>query len=243
MSALNDAIDKYIAKKEITDDEVKLISKGLNSVVNSSVKSYGASRNDLATIGKTRAWRALKSWDKSKGVKLNTYLHGQLKSLYNANQITSNALKLPQRFSYERRKATDLMDSYKDKNGIEPSAEWIGEKMGVSAKKAGSLLWGKNEVSSSQMNSEETGDNLVVVTGSDETRDSSIWNAVYTDSDEKSKKIIEFLKGYNDSPVIRKKGEIAKKLKISNGALSQRIATIQRQYNSFNASSDGTTIS
>ena len=237
MSALNDAIDKYIDKKEISADEVKLISNGLNSVVNSSVKSYGASRKDLFTIGKTTAWKALKKWDKSKGVKLNTYIHGQLKSLYNENQKTSNALKLPQRFSYERRKATDLLDDYQARHGVEPSAEWIGEKMGVSAKKAGRLLWGKNELSSSQITSEENGDTLIEPISSSDTRDESIWNAVYTDSDEKSKKIIEYLKGYNNSPVLRVKGQIAKKLNISNGALSQRIATIQKQYNSFNSTS------
>jgi DNA-directed RNA polymerase specialized sigma subunit len=57
---------------------------------------------------------------------------------------------------------------------------------------------------------------------------------VYHDLDEVNRKVFEWTTGYNNKPIL-KKIDVAKNLKISPAAVSQRIDTIQKRLNEFNS--------
>ncbi|MFA5525222.1 MAG: sigma-70 domain-containing protein [Acholeplasmataceae bacterium] len=112
----------------------------------------------------------------------------------------------------------DIVAQLEADTGFEPADSDIADRLGISLKKVRQLRAGSVPEIINQ------GDNDVE---EELTNEGLLQDMVYADLDSRGKVIMEHLTGYNGAPVLPAK-EIAKKLKISPAAVSQRLNTVRQ---------------
>lgn len=216
----NKAVPEWEAWKAKPDDETfNALFKKVEPVVNSAMRSFAGDDPRLKTRAKIITAQAFDNYDPSKGAALNTHVYNQLQRLHRYRAERSSAIHIPENTRLDAGNISRYVQEYQDEHGIEPSDNHLADALEISMgriKRARAI----GEASSSQMQSEK-GD----IPG--KPRDfSAIWSDyVYHDLPEKDKKIYEWVTGYNGHKRLPK-SEIARRMGISQAAVSQRVGRI-----------------
>jgi DNA-directed RNA polymerase specialized sigma subunit len=207
------------------------IMQTLEKTLNNAITSYAKGDNGLKTRAYLIALDALKSYDPKTNVNLNTYVMNQLKSLNRFKRERENLIHIPENVYYNQQLLDTKTSEFIDEKGREPSDQELADRLGISLKQIGRARGFRQFTNSSKV-IHDSGDDMST---SENTKDPfDDWkDYVYFDSDNTDKLIMERISGYNGHK-IQSKGEVAKKLGISNAALSQRVSKLSKRLEEYN---------
>lgn len=194
----------------------------------------GKSSKNMHGQAKKIILNTLPNYDPTKAG-LSTYLTHQLQALKRVARTQTQVLKIPERILIDQGRMVEATNELKDRLGRDPTDTELADFAGFSTKRLehirkfaqplaeGTVLKGIGD--------EESG-GFIPGTRNIMGEDLDPWiEAVYFDADPVSKKIIEWTFGLHGSKTLTNK-EIASRLGLSPGAISQRKAVIQKQINS-----------
>lgn len=202
----------------------------LHPVLETAVKSYaqGGQNPVLKSRAKILALKALESYDPSRA-KLRTYLLSQMRGLQRYAAQANQAVRLPERIALGLGHLRDAEKELEDGLGRPPSTQELADHTGMSPRRLAKLRGVRPGLAEGQLigSPDDEGDvsQPAVVT----PRSRQAWlDFVYGDLHPRDQVIFEHVLGYHGRPVLSKT-EIARKLGISAGAVSQRLARIQEK--------------
>lgn len=192
-------------------------------VIDSAITSYAPNSSPaVRSKAKILAVSALNSYDPAMGTKLKTHLHIQLQPLRReANSYTT--VHAPERVKFDLSNLKSMQKQYFDENGREPNDDELADFTGLSKKRINHIRkFDRNilgEVSFAE--SSDTG------VGLPKTQEAGyLWeDYVYNELGPQDKLIYDLKTGRGGRKPIGT-SEIARKLKLSAGAVSQRLARI-----------------
>jgi hypothetical protein len=213
-----------VYKTQPTPENRAELFKALSPVISRSIMTYGGGDKSL----EMRAWiladQALSTYNPDKGASLATHIHGNLQRLNRVRAERARAVHVPENVRNDSARVHAYALEFQDKNGYEPSALQVADALSFSKKRAAKALFG-GEIPESQMMTEK-GD--VSSKGYSRTEDEIWTDYIYHDADDKDRKIMEWTMGYQQAPVLSKT-EIAKRLRMSPSAVSQRLTSINKR--------------
>ena len=223
------AQDLYSQWKAVpnADTETQLL-RSLEPTISTALKSYGAGDARLKTRAYILAKEAIKTYDPKHKTAVTTHVYNNLQRLRRYSAERSNAVHIPENVRLDSLAAQRFVDDYKDRKGYEPSILDVADKLKWSQARARKALGAFQETPESFTTSDK-GDDLTKT----QRRPEDIWeDYVYHDLDERNRKIYEWATGYNGSKQLQKQ-EIAKRLKISPAAVSQRLSSIAKRLEAY----------
>jgi DNA-directed RNA polymerase specialized sigma subunit len=175
------------------------------------------------------ALQAVKTYDPSKA-KLGTHVVNNLQGLKRMSRKQIMVLSIPERVSIDQANLARTHTALSDTLGREPTLEEMADSAGLSKKRIGYVQKFTPGTSSGTFMTDtpESEGFMPQVESSDEGE--SWIEFVYTDMDTTNKKIMEWTLGLHGSPTYSNT-EIARKLRMTPGAVSQRKQTIQTVLN------------
>lgn len=195
----------------------------LKPTVDSALTSYGGGAGEsLRTQAYLMAMDAVKRYDPSKGVQLNTFVFSNLQSLRRKAADRANIIKVPEGVMLDANTVEKERNELEMELGREPTMHELADKTGLSVRRLDRIKNGAGAQIAESQALNEKGDTLFTKAGDPQ----KLWSEmVYHDLDPYDKKIFEWSTGYGGAGRI-KKGEMAQKLRISQPAVSARINKI-----------------
>jgi len=193
------------------------ISEALKPHIDKAIQYYaqGSSRPAIRMRARTLAMGALKSYDPQKGAKFETHLMNQLKPLTRSLHEMSDVVRIPEQAKRQladlNRTETDLLGEL----GREPLEEELAERMHVSTDYLKKLKrYGSVRVTEDPIVAQEPA-----------TPEKMLQDWVYDSLDPVDKQIMRWKLGYGGAKMLTN-AEIARRLRLSPGAISQRASKI-----------------
>jgi DNA-directed RNA polymerase specialized sigma subunit len=229
LSKLSDEELVSVWTKENTPAQTSELLKRLGPTMDSAIRSYAGGSPNMRISAANMALDACRSYDPGKGAKLSTHVFSNLMGL---NRLSTKRSTVAPQVMYNRQlynAMTKAMGDYEDEHGVEPPLQYLSDTLGVPVKKVIQLQdeGPGGEISMSQQVGEE--DEKDTFATSDVT-DEDYLRYLYADykDDPTSQKIIEWGTNMTGRKPLSN-GEIARRLKISDAAVSQRKKKIQRR--------------
>lgn len=224
--ALEDHWTQY--NKSPTPENTAMMLTRIEPTINSALTSYAGGNQSLKGHAKSLAVGALQTYDPNRGVKLETHLMSQLRPLSRLHAETSASVKVPERIRADLYRVNQNHQEFFDENGREPADSELADRTGISMKRIAHVRkFARSEVSESSLTSKgEDGDDETFYPGTETNDPQKIWmEYVHHDLAPIDQKILEWKTGFNGKEILST-GEIAARLNISSGAVSQRAAKI-----------------
>lgn len=211
-------------RKKRNPENMRSLLSAAKPVLSKALVSYGGNDKMLMPRAKRLAVNAFKNYDPERGTKLRTYLYIQLQPLQREYMKRVAPVSIPERVQLDQYKLKRAEQEIKDIKGRDPSEEELAEKTGLSPKRIAHIRgFSKGFISEGQVMDPETGGRLP---GTETLTADDIWvEYVHHDLDPVDKKILEWKTGLYGKPVLST-NEIARRLKITPGAVSQRASKI-----------------
>lgn len=196
-------------------------------VLRSAVQSYGRGNPALYSKARQLAIKAYQSYDPERGTKLRTHVMNQLQPLTRHAHKLSTAVRVPERSAHELYLMGQARAGFQDKRGREPSDGELSDLTGLSHKKLLQLRRAGGELAeSSLLETDESGEAGTAYPGVHRESPEKIWaEYVHHDLGPVDQQILRWRTGLHGDPVLSN-NEIAKRLKLTPGAVSQRAARI-----------------
>ena len=190
----------------------------------------GANTNDPIMRSRARqlVLKALPRYDPSRS-QLGTFITSQLRGLKREAAKQGRILSMPERVAMERGALLGAEAEFEDANGRSPSVQELADKTGLSVRRITYVRKFRSPVAEGTIEAANEGTEneapQIAVRGH-----SDPWaDVVYDSLDNTNKRIFEWTSGYGGAPKLSGE-EIAKKLRLTPGAVSQRKARIQKIY-------------
>lgn len=205
--------------------------KALSPVVDSAIRSYaGGPSNDSPTLrskAKLMIIKALKNYDPSRA-KLRTHMMSQLQGLRRASAKEGQILSIPEQVAIDLGKLNESENFLRDKLNRDPSVIELADHTGISKKRIQYVRSSRPTVSEGAIS------NIRGAEGSDKyspsvqaPQDNRAWqDFVYHDLEPIDQIIMEHSLGLYGKRILSNQ-DVAKRLNLSPGAISQRKARIQ----------------
>lgn len=223
--------DEYAAwQKDPKPENMATLLTAANPVLDSALKSYAQGNPSLRGQAKKMAVGAFKTFDPKKGVKLRTHLLTQLQPLQRIARKNFNVTQMPERVSMDLYRLNQAHEEFKSKFSREPSDQELADKTNLSTLRITRLrAQSRSERSESGLTEvNEEGEEEMRHPGVETKDPHAIWmEYVHHDLSPLDQKILEWRTGYNNQPILPV-GEVAKKLNLSAGAVSQRAGKIAK---------------
>jgi DNA-directed RNA polymerase specialized sigma subunit len=224
-------------KKKPDDPEAKsgvltALHAARPSVFDSALQTYAGSSAGSPTLrshAKMIALEALPSYDPRKA-KLRTHLMVHLQRLHRLAAREEQPIRLPEQVGIHLQRAHGAFNELTDQLGREPSDAELSKHMGISMKRLQHIRQYAHPTTEGSMaassQSEDSGGFTPAVVRPVKDQ---IWQRfVYHDLSPVDQFILEHSAGLYGKPVLQKQ-QIAKKLHLSPGAVSQRLKKIQER--------------
>lgn len=198
------------------------IDKGIQAHVGGQVSPMLRSRARRLAI------RAFDGYDPTQA-KLGTHLVNQMQGLKRISRQQNQILKVPERVSLDQQRVRLSKQEFLDQHGREPSMVELADYTGLSLRRLGHIRRFRPAVAEGTLNSLTTseGGEASFLPAIDDPNRSDPWvELVYSDLDAVNQKILEWTLGLHGEPTYSNQ-EIARKLRVSPGAISQRKQHIQ----------------
>jgi len=221
-TSLDDAYDFW--NKNRSPANMDRLLRAAQPVINKALSSFAGGNKALGARAKKLAIDAFKNYDMQKGTKLGTHLLIRLQPLQREYTNRSSITAIPERVHLDKFRLEHAERSLGEELGREPSDDEIADRTGFSTKRIAHIRqFARRQFASGQMRSAE-GKPVQVV--SDQVTPEDIWfEYVHHDLDPIDKKILEWKTGMYDKKILST-NEIARRLKITASAVSQRAAKI-----------------
>ena len=172
----------------------------------------------LRGTGKIAVVKAMNSFDPKSGTQFRSWAQTQLRSLVRPVRASRFAVKIPELRARQAAKIRNIIDERQAESGLEPSDSEIADRLGIPMARVASARGGvAPEVVSGEIFSKE-----------DPVDDNGmIQDFVYYSLPKTDQTIMEYALGYNGVKTLPST-EIARKLKISPSAVSQRLTKIRQ---------------
>lgn len=200
------------------------IDKGITAHV-------GAPNPLIKSRARMLALRAIRSYDPSQA-RLGTHIVNQLQGLKRVSRQQSQILPIPERVSLDANHLDRVRNDLSDRLGREPSLTELADETGLSVKRIRYVQKFRHPVAEGTLahaSVSEEGSGMLAPAVESEPTDAWL-DLVYGDLEPKNQKIMEWTLGMYGQPVLPNQ-EIARRLGISSGAVSQRKARIQQLLN------------
>jgi DNA-directed RNA polymerase specialized sigma subunit len=209
------------------------IVKTLQPVIDTAVTSY-AGQNASPTIrsqAKLMALKALHTYDPNRG-NVKTHMLSQLQSLRRAAAKAQNIITIPEQVALDHRRLQDAENELRDALGRDPADDEIADSTGLSVRRIKKIRSFHQPVSEGMTaartgNSEDSTNTEIASVLPGQTNSTDAWlDFVYGDLSPTDKLVMDLTLGRNGRRRASTQ-DIAQRLNISPGAVSQRAAKIQ----------------
>lgn len=215
-------------RKDPSPKNAAALLQAASPVIDSALTSYAGGDRALSGRAKVLALKAFQTYNPKKGAKLNTHLMSQLQPLRRDYHNRANPLKIPERAMLEWRGVSEAEGVLKNELGRDPSDVELADRSGYSLKQIRRLrAYGQTGIPASYFDDTEgddsAPDNAPSVSRPDPQK---IWmDYVHHDLGPIDQKILEWKTGVFGHQALST-NEIARRLKLSPGAVSQRASKI-----------------
>jgi len=222
VTPLDTAFSSWQQKK--TPESMQELLKASDSVIGKALTSYAGGDKSLKPYAKRLAIGAFRKFDPRMQTKLQTHLFIQLQPLQREYMKRTSTVKIPERIQLDKYRLDMADRELREMTGRDPSDDELSEKTGLSPKRMMRVReFSKGLISESQTETAEEG---VKLPGSESVSPEDIWiEYVHHDLDPVDKKILEWKTGLYGKEILST-NEIARRLKVTPGAVSQRAAKI-----------------
>jgi hypothetical protein len=205
--------------------------KVLKPEIDRGIRAHVGGRSDplLRSRAKRLALGAVRSYD-SRRAQLGTHVINQLQGLKRISRQQNQILRVPERVSLEQYRVFQVTNELTDELGREPTPVEVADRTGLSTKRLQYLQQFRPALSEGSMlgdsgNDESSAGGLPGVKPLPGARDS--WTElVYSELDPINQKILDWSLGLHGAPQLQGT-EIARRLRLSTGAITQRKQRIQ----------------
>ena len=219
-------------KASPTPENASALLDATKPVLESAVRSYGGVNPSptLRTRARLLALDAFNRYDPNRA-KLRTHLLVHLQGLRRHAAREGQVISIPERVGLDLHRLHTAEDELRDRFSRDPSDAELSEHTGLSMARLAHIRQSKPGYAEGSLRAEDTGEiyaPAVMETGTDR----HLLEFLYHDLDPSDQVILEHTLGVNRKPILAKQ-EIARKLGISAGAVSQRAARIQSRLNAI----------
>lgn len=214
-----------------TPDTNTKILAAVQPVIDSAVASYGGASASPTLKSKARlmALKALDSYDPGRG-NVRTHLLSQLQSLRRAAAKEQNIISIPEQVGLDFQYITTAENDLRDQYGRDPTDEELSDYTNLSQRRIQKIRKFNQPIAEgtvSRIVDEDSSGGDVASTVPGRTNAADAWaNFVYEDLGPTDKLIMDMTLGRNGKRRASNQ-DIAKRLRLSPGAVSQRAAKIQ----------------
>lgn len=201
------------------------ILKKLRPTIDSALNTYAPGNTERLGIKAAKlALESLKTFDPGKGAEPSTYVFNSLRRLHRLNARTSAIIPQSESFAADRKRIKDLAARFEDDKGREPSLEELADLSGFSRRKVDTLLEDRTVINESATLSEDSKKDTLA---KKDLTDNDYFEYVYSSVGPIDQKIMEWASGLHGKQSLSN-NEIARRLRISPAAVSQRKTKLQR---------------
>ena len=217
-------------KLEPTPKNTTTLLNALEPEIKRGITAHVGQSNPLMRSRARRiALQAAGSYDPTRNAKLGTHIVNQLEGLKRVSRKQTQILRVPERVSMDQQRVERARLELVDRLGRDPSYVELSDSTGLSRHRLDHIRKFKHSVAEGALSStrgEDSGGFLPEVDQINHT-----WTEiVYDDLDDINRKILEWTLGLHGEPQLSNQ-DIARKLRLSPGAISQRKSAIQRILN------------
>lgn len=199
-------------------------------VIRSAMQTYVGSNSSPVVYGRARvlAAKAFKTYDPSYKTTMKSHLMTQLQPLTQFARQSSAPFSVPDQVRRQTLELATTEQDFTERYGRDPSDLELADKMGLSAARIRKLRQFAVPVVSAEQFGEQASDPAIF-----ESNPMDAWmDYVYYDLDPISRKIMEWKTGRFGQPVLPN-AQIARRLRMTPSAVTQRLAKIQARINEF----------
>lgn len=212
-------------QKEQRPEYTSEVLKRMQPTINSAMTSYAPGMDrQLAVKAAKLTLDALHKYKPDFGTEPSTFVFHNLKRLSRYGTRSGNIMPLPEGFVHEQKMLQAVMAKFEDDKGREPSLAELADLTGLSLRKIDKLLERNLVINESATLTEDSGKDTFSQSG---LKDDDYFEYVYASVGPTDQKIMEWSSGMHGAKVLSN-NEIARKLKISAAAVSQRRNKIQK---------------
>jgi DNA-directed RNA polymerase specialized sigma subunit len=197
-------------------------------VINKTLKGYGYADDPSArTTAQLYLSEALPKYDAKKGAGIKTFVFNELKRMQRILPRQSQPIPVPEQAALDLRFIDGVERDLKDQLNRDPSVHELSDATGLSSKRITSIRnkYGIPTVTAEALRTSEGAQQVMGVPRDDPNE--ALWReAVYEGLSPVDQNIMDWAMGLHGQPV-RSKTEIARRLKISVPAVTQRAAKIR----------------
>ena len=222
-------------KADPTPEASSNLLKALDPVINEALRSYGGVQADspqLRGAAKVMTLKVMPNYDPN-AAKVRTYLLSQLQSLRRASVRQGDVVRVPEPAIVDQGRLRRAELELRDELSRDPSDMELADRAGLSLKRIGRVRQltspSYSEGSQTRMGADGEYTLTPVVVGQMSDKTQKLWQEmVYMDLDPVDQLIMEHTLGLHGKPVLQNR-EIAGRLRVTPGAVSQRKTRIQKK--------------
>jgi DNA-directed RNA polymerase specialized sigma subunit len=195
-------------------------------IIGKAMTSYAPNSSPaVRSKAKILARSAFDSYDPAKGAKLQTHLHIQLQPL-RREAMSYETLHVPENVRFDIRDMHAAHNNFVTENGREPSDRELADYTGISTKRVAHIRrFDKSIVGEGQFTKHDDDENDTTLPES--SRGTKLWaDAVYEEMGDQDKLIYDLKTGRNGRTSPTAVIDIARKLKMTPSAISQKLSKI-----------------
>lgn len=225
-----DSVYQQWQQQRTPEVNTRLLST-VQPVIDTAVSSYAANNPSptIKTRARLMALKAMESYDPKKG-NVRTHLLSQLQSLRRLSAQEQNIISVPEQVGLDFQRLNESENELRDRMGRDPTDDELSDHTNLSVRRIRKIRAFHQPIPESATvieNEDESGDGGVASVIPGQTRGADAWmNFVYDDLGPTDKLIMDMTLGRNGRRPASTQ-EIAKRLRITPGAVSQRAAKIQ----------------
>jgi DNA-directed RNA polymerase specialized sigma subunit len=227
-------------KQNPTPETTGNLLRAVDPVINEAIRTYGGSAAKSPTLkGKARKLTisTLGSYDPTRA-KLRTHLLSQLQGLRRISAQEEQILNIPEQVLLDLGGLRESENRLRDRLGRDPSDMELADHTGLSRKRINYLRTMRPSFSEGRLvrvDDEGTSMNMPAVEQTAPTGALQAWHDfVYHDLDPIDQQIMEYTLGMHGKPQLSNQ-DVARLLRLSPGAISQRKARIQSKLDQHQA--------
>jgi DNA-directed RNA polymerase specialized sigma subunit len=218
-------------KTDPTPQASSSLLKTIDPVIKEALKSYGGTRQESPTLrskAKLLALEAMQKYDPTRS-KLKTHLLTQFQGLRRMAAKENQIISVPEQVMLDQGHLREAENRLRDKLGRDPSDWELIDETGLSLKRISYIRSMKPTFAEGKLTTvDEEGSSMSVpAIAAQQTEDKGWQEFIYSDLHPIDQVIMEHTLGMNNKKVLSNQ-EIARKLGLSPGAISQRKARIQQ---------------
>ena len=211
-------------QKKSTPENTKQILDFIKPTIDSALHTYTPCQQNTFRIKATSyALQSLRNYDVTKKASPNTFVFSNLQRLNRLRRQRQNIIHIPQNQVYMKQMLDNKAAQLQNDLGRPPTDQELSQALYISKRKLDKLRQQSSVTISQAMSQDPQGHQML---GKSDVTDMDYYNYVYSSVSPVDKKIMQWTSGYRTKPLSN--NQIAEKLHISPGAVSQRKNRIQQ---------------